>query len=212
MSIARAHFVDAVIVAAVVVIAGCGGSEAGDAVDAPVDARDTGGGGDALGCSIAVCAASPDVPSIDHCCSEACVGAPCNASDPACFLPCSPSGFRGELFCTDGTWQAGLGLYPCGAGFDAGVDADADAPTCSIGDALVADAACSAADGGCDDGAICAVEIGGPMKRGATWCVKIPPECGSKPTCACMGACACGTWRCVDGTATDEIYCDDGTI
>jgi hypothetical protein len=186
----------ATVVAACLAAIGCAGQEGGSDVDAMADAHAHAEGG--------TCTA----------------GAPCAVGD-SCELPCS-GGYRGRLYCSDGTWQAGLGLFPC-SDFDAASDTNvtfdtadrrdaADAPTCSIGDALVSDASCTAMDAGCADGAVCAVEIGGPMRRGATWCVTIPPECGGVPTCACMGVCACGSWRCVDGTAAGEILCDDGTI
>ena len=202
MTTRRASF----LIGASLAFLACGGSESGDAADA--SATDTRvDEADIHVCPTEVCIDDPT----HRCCTEACVGAPCDPSAPACPMQCGPSGYRGNLYCTDGTWQAGLGLFPCSFP-DAAVDADADAPTCSIGDALVPDTSCSASDAGCGTGEVCAVEVGGPMKRGATWCVTIPPECGGTPTCACMGACACGHWRCIDGTAAGEILCDDGTI
>jgi len=201
------------LLASFVALSACGGQESGESVDASIDApaeTSTDAHADAFHCPVHECTPDPSRPVPGFCCTEACTGAPCTTSDPpSCFLPCSDTGLQGKLYCgPDGTWQAGLGLFPCGP-----ADAGADAPTCSIGDALVSDASCSATDAGegCGVGEVCAVEVGGPMRRGATWCVTIPPECGGTPTCACMGVCACGHWRCVDGP-TGEIFCDDGTI
>jgi hypothetical protein len=119
-----------------------------------------------------------------------------------------PSGPSIDHCCSD---DAGVDASDTRGSFD--VSDASDAPKCSIGDALVSDASCAAGDAdSCGAGEVCAVEIGGPMKRGATWCVTIPPECGGVPTCPCMGVCACGSWRCVDGTIDGEIFCDDGTI
>jgi hypothetical protein len=195
-------------IAACFALLACGGTEAGDAADASADTNPF--DGFAPVCPVDICTDDPSKPPT-YCCQESCIGAPCDPSEAPCMLPCI-AGMRGHLYCADGTWQSGHGLFPCG-GFDAGPEDAADAPTCSLGDAVVADASCSAADGGagCGAGEICAVEVGGPRRRGATWCVTIPPECGGTATCACMGVCACGTWRCVDGP-TGEIYCDDGTI
>ncbi len=67
--------------------------------------------------------------------------------------------------------------------------------------------------GGCPNGTVCVVEVGGIAGGGGEYCAPIPNECQSTPSCACMAACVCtnGFGRpemCSDGPGV--IACDNG--
>jgi hypothetical protein len=73
---------------------------------------EVGAGNDAAGtCHFDACTFDPNRPPLT-CCTEACVGAPCDARTPPCNLPCR-GGLSRVLTCSGGRWNESSDVVAC---------------------------------------------------------------------------------------------------
>lgn len=134
--------------------------------------------------------------------------APCDGRIEQCWTACT-QGFRGQYVCSDGTWLAGHGLFPCGADagsssnpgnpMDAGHPNDAGPVPVSLSCTRSAD--CYAADTSCcprcDTQPTIATKVGIARSSISTY---------NEQRCATAGACP----PCVPPPGTIDSFCKAG--
>jgi hypothetical protein len=126
--------------------------------------------------------------------------ASCDGRIEQCWTQCT-QGFRGQFVCSDGTWLAGHGLFPCGA--DAGTPKqDAGGPLPGVSTSCMGSADCVATDSvccpRCDTEPTLATKIGINRTSVSTY---------QNELCANAGACP----PCVPPPGTIDAFCRGGT-